>query len=365
MDAVPRTGLVLGGGGLVGGAWMVGALAAIAEQTGWDPGAADYVLGTSAGAMVGALLATAVPPWLLLAYGTGEELAGVPVLGAPGARRFPGHMRLHWSFPRPMLGSPRLAFRSLLEPWRYGPAGIIGWLPHGVMSTAPLEDVVRQVAPSGWSDHPNLWIVAIDYETGDRVIFGRRPAPTADLAEAVAASCAIPGFYRPVTIGRRRYVDGGMFSAANLGLMVESDAQLIVCLNPMSSRHRGRLLDPTGPIASLVRGDNRHIIDREVAALRRAGRHVLLVEPKADDIRAMGLNYMSGRHLKRIAAAAMRSTAQSLRGSELGRVLRDLPRGAAPRLRRPVGEPSSWPEELFPPAVAGGQAVGSGRRYTP
>ena len=352
MSATPRTGLVLAGGGMVGGAWMVGALAAIAEETGWDPGAADFVLGTSAGAMVGALLATAVPPWLLMAYGAGEELGGIPALGGPGAKRFGARLRLHWALPRPVLGSSRLAFRSLMEPWKYGPAGIIGWLPHGVVSTAPLEEVVRQVVPSGWSVHPNLWIVAIDYRTGERVIFGRPGAPRADLAEAVAASCAIPGFYRPVRIGGRLYVDGGMFSAANLGLMAASDAELIVCLNPLSSRQRGSLLAANGPIASIVRGDNRHIVDGEVAALKRAGRRVLLIEPKLDDVRTMGFNYMSTHHLKEIAESAIRTTTDSLRRSELGRILRGLPKGAASRLRRPAGEPSSWPVELFPPAKA-------------
>ena len=359
MGATPRTGLVLAGGGMVGGAWMAGALAAIAEETGWDPGAADYVLGTSAGAMVGALLATAVPPWLLMAYGQGDELAGLPGRGGNGTKRFGTRLRLHWAFPRPILGSPRLAFRSLAEPWKYGPAGIIGWLPHGVVSTEPLENVVRQVVPSGWPAHPNLWIVAIDYEDGARVIFGRKGSPPADLAEAVAASCAIPGFYRPVSIGRRVYVDGGMYSAANLGLMMESDAELIVCLNPMSSRYRGGLFAATGPIASFVRGDNRHIVDREAAALKRAGRRVLLIEPKAEDVRAMGLNYMSSRHMEKVAVTARRTTADSLRGTELGRILRSLPTGAPERLARPAGGPSGWPKGLFPPAVGtSAQAAG-------
>ena len=337
---------------------MAGALSAIAEETGWDPGGAHTVLGTSAGAMVGALLATSVPAWLLLAYGAGEDLEGLPPLGGPGPRRFGGRFRVHWSFPRPVLGSPRLAVRSLMEPWKYGPAGIIGWLPHGVISTDPLADVVRQAVPTGWSSHPNLWIAAIDYESGERVVFGSPGAPAADLADAVSASCAIPGFYRPVTIAGRRYVDGGMFSAANLGLMAASDAELIVCLNPLSSRHRGGILDPTGPIAAFVRGDNRHKLDREAAALRRAGRQVVVIEPRADDLRAMGLNYMSGRRLHLVAQTARRTTAQSLRGTELGRLLRALPKGAPERLRRPPGSPSSWPPELFPPAVAIAQAVG-------
>src|SRR5256885_14967201 len=63
-----RVGLVLGAGGVVGGAWLTGALDAIARETGWDPGSSEVVVGTSAGAMVGALLACGVPPWFMLAH---------------------------------------------------------------------------------------------------------------------------------------------------------------------------------------------------------------------------------------------------------------------------------------------------------
>jgi NTE family protein len=346
--AKPRTALVLGGGGFVGGAWMAGALNGIARASGWDPGTSDYVLGTSAGSMLAALLTSAIPPWLMMEYG---NLEGQPQLGATASARFGADFRVHWTFPRPVLGSPSLALRSLREPWKYGPAGIIAWLPQGVLSTQPLKDVIRRVVPSGWSTHPHLWIAAIDYQTGERVVFGRPGAPYAELCDAVAASCAVPGFYQPVAIGRRRYVDGGMFSAANLDLIADADADVVVCLNPMSSRHRGGLISPTGPIAALFRGDNRRRIDREVTALRKSGKRVFLIEPKADDVKVMGFNYMSRRGLERVAATALRTTTESLQDSELGRALRALPRGRAERLHRPAGKPSTWPEALFPPGV--------------
>jgi NTE family protein len=348
MNAPPRTALVLSGGGLVGGAWMIGALNAITTETGWDPGAADYVIGTSAGAMIAALLASAVPPWLLMAYAEGEPLEGLPEFGR-GRGTFGSEIRLHWSFPMPVLGSPGLALRSLREPWKYGPAGIVAWLPQGMISTEPLKSVIRELSMSGWSPHPNLWIVAIDYETGERVVFGRPGAPRADLADAVAASCAIPGFYFPVTIRKRRYVDGGIYSAANLDLLLASDVELVVCLNPMSSRHRGHIFESTGPIANFVRGSNKSMVDRELGALQRAGKRVILVEPRAEDLKIMGLNYMSTRRLAQIVKTAVRTTSAALRGTELGRQLKDLPSGARDRLRRPSGRPSSWPSDLFPP----------------
>jgi len=349
MAASPRTALVLAGGGLVGGAWMVGAVHAIAAETGWDPGSADFVIGTSAGSMIGAMLTSAVPPWLLMAYGSGEDLEGLKGLEGPGSHRFGAGLRLDWSFPRPVLGSPGLALRSLREPWKYGPAGIAAWLPQGVISTEPLKEAVRRIVPRGWAGHSNLWIVAIDYETGRRVVFGRDGSPPADLSDAVAASCAIPGFYHPVRIGGRRYVDGGLYSPSNLDLAAQSDAELVVCLNPMSSRHRGRLFEPTGPIAALVRGDNRRLIDRDTRALQKLGKRVLLFEPHAEDLEAMGLNYMSRKRLDRVLATAVATTSEALRGG-LGRELSMLPEGRADRLRRPRSQPSTWPADLFPPA---------------
>ncbi len=349
MRRPPRTALVLSGGGLVGGAWMVGALNAITAETGWDPGSADYVVGTSAGAMIGALVASAVPPWLLLAYAEGEALDGLPEFGRRRGA-FGSEIRLHWSFPRPVLGSPALALRSLREPFKYGPTGIIAWLPRGVISTQPLKSVIREVVPKGWSRHPNLWIVAIDYETGARVVFGRSGAPRPALADAVAASCAIPGFYFPVAIRGRRYVDGGMYSPANLDLLLASDAELVVCLNPMSSSHRGHFLESSGAIANFVRGGNRTILGHEIRVLREAGKRVLVLEPGAEDLKVMGYNYMSNRRLDQVVKTAVRTMGAALRRTELGRELKALPAGRADRVRRPPGKPSRWPAELFPPA---------------
>ncbi|MDQ3631167.1 MAG: patatin-like phospholipase family protein, partial [Actinomycetota bacterium] len=65
-SARPRVGLVLGAGGVLGAAWLQGALAALVDATGWDPGSADRVVGTSAGSVIGTLLACGVPPWYMV-----------------------------------------------------------------------------------------------------------------------------------------------------------------------------------------------------------------------------------------------------------------------------------------------------------
>ena len=93
--------------------------------------------------------------------------------------------------------------------------------------------------PGDWVEHPNYWAVACDYETGRRTPFGRLGSPRAQIADAVAASCAIPGFYRPVRIGGRRYVDGGVCSVSNMDLVAGRGLDLVICLNPLTSRAEG------------------------------------------------------------------------------------------------------------------------------
>ena len=75
--------------------------------------------------------------------------------------------------------------------------------------------------------------------------FGRAGAPAADLADAVAASCAIPGFYHPETIAGRRYVDGGIYSTSNPDLLRDEDLDLVICLNPTSTLHPIRRPQPS------------------------------------------------------------------------------------------------------------------------
>jgi NTE family protein len=72
-----KVGLVLGAGGVLGGAWLTGALHALARETEWDPASADYVVGTSAGSMIGSLLAAGVPPWFMVAHSRGESFEGL------------------------------------------------------------------------------------------------------------------------------------------------------------------------------------------------------------------------------------------------------------------------------------------------
>ena len=238
-----KVGLVLGAGGVLGGAWLTGALDALARETEWDPGSADHIVGTSAGSMIGALVASGVPPWFMVAHSRGEVfdgLTGPDGRPAADADRSAGAVfRIHRGLPWIGPGSLRMAFTALRNPLRHTPLQMLaGWLPAGIISTDSLQELVRRAIPGDWVEHPNYWAVACDYRSGRRIPFGRIDAPRAEIAEAVAASCAIPGFYRPVRIGGRRYVDGGVCSISNLDLVAGRGLDLVICLNPLTSSDR-------------------------------------------------------------------------------------------------------------------------------
>ncbi len=347
----PRVGLVLGAGGIQGGAWLTGGLDAVAQQTGWDPASADVIVGTSAGSMIGALVASGLPPWFMVAHSAGETFEGVTdATGRPAseADRAAGAVfRLERTWPPIGPGSWSLALRALADPRRFTPTtAVAGWLPRGLISTEPLKDIVRRVVPAGWSPHPNLWVVACDYATGRRVPFGRPGSLPAELEDAVAASCAIPGFYCPVEIGGRRYVDGGMYSTSNLDIVRNEDLDVVICLNPTSSLHPTRAWNPGEWVSRLVREGTGRRLGSEARRLREHGTEVVLIQPTKEDLDAMGPNLMSRNNRQRTIEVAQRTVAAQLRDPAAVAALADLPPGRPEKVARPTSPPEGWPDLL-------------------
>jgi NTE family protein len=342
-----RTGLVLGAGGVMGGAWLTGALHALAGETGWDPSSADHVVGTSAGALIGSLCVAGVPPWFMVAHSAGEVFEGLTdARGRPveEADRSGGAIfKLERALPPIGPGSWSLAMKTLRQPRSHTPGALLsGWLPRGVVSTAPLEDIVRRAVPEGWAGHDNLWVIACDYSTGERVAFGRDDAPPADLAEAVAASCAIPAFYYPVTIGGRRYVDGGMHSPSNLDLLAGLELDLVICLNPTSTLDRVPARHPVERLHAFMRSGSGRRLGSEAKKVREHGAEVVLLQPQREDLELMGGNLMSRRRRHEVIEMAVRTVSRQLAALDSER-LGDLPAGEPERIRQPDGPPSTWP----------------------
>ena len=187
--------------------------------------------------------------------------------------------------------------------------------------------------------------MACDYATGKRVAFGREDAPPADLADAVAASCAIPGFYRPVTIGDRRYVDGGIRSTSNLDVLRGRGLDLVICLNPTSSLHPMRAaLNPSAAFRLMMNRESGRRLGSEAKKLRAEGTNVVLIQPTRNDLAVMGNNLMATKRRNETIAMAQRTVAAQLRDPRNTELLADLPRGAPEKVRRPDDQPPSrWP----------------------
>ena len=216
-----RIGLVLGAGGILGSAWTTGMLAGLAPRLDRPLAELDLVLGTSAGSVLGAALRCGLGVEELVAYQRGE-LAGPsvgPDLPEPAAidrEAGDGLPRL----PLPWIGSPRMLLAAAGQPMRINPViAASALLPVGRSGMGSLIRVVGAlqgrlgVTPDRWVPGPPLWVVAVDYDAGRRVVFGRAGGPPASVGEAVLASCAIPGWFTPQVIDGRRYVDGGVASS--------------------------------------------------------------------------------------------------------------------------------------------------------
>jgi NTE family protein len=306
-----RRGLVLGAGGVLGAAWTIGALAAVEEEYGWDPREAEVLIGTSAGSVLAAFLGCGVGVEQLLNHQRGVVAPGDPEISYDPDRDAGGALP-----PRPKLriGSPRGVLATARHPLKVTPmAALSAVLPQGRGSLAPLGQLVEAVRPDGgWADHPRTWIVAMDYDTGRRVAFGREGAPTAELRDAVMASCAIPGWYAPVAIGGRRYVDGGACSPTSVDLVMRLELDEVVVLSPMTSLRYDR---PTAVAARIERRFRRLSSKRVVGEVKKvaaAGTKVTFLGPGAEDLEVIGANMMDPRRRELVLETSLRTSRAAL-----------------------------------------------------
>ncbi len=286
-----RVGLALGGGGLTGTAFHAGVLNALADH--FDAREAEVIVGTSAGSTAAALMRAGFPPTDYVARVSGETmsaegraiLGGMPPLSEPAAAAARER--------RP--ASAALGRSALRRPWRYPPGvTLAAWLPAGTRPVDPGAQRLQNLF-QGWPD-ADLWIVAVDLNSGQRVVFGRDAHPS--VGDAVAASCAVPGYFAPVVIGGRRYVDGGAHSMVSLDLLAGRDLDLLVVSAPLSTTDWAAA-DP----GNLPRVAARHQLRREARTLR--GTRIITVAPDAAMRRIMGTNSMVVAKRAPVARAAL------------------------------------------------------------
>jgi NTE family protein len=244
--------LVLGGGGVTGVAWELGLLAGLAEA-GVDLTDADLVVGTSAGSVVAAIVTSGE------ALNAAYERQLAPPRAERAARMGPGLLlRYLWAAvatderrSRAKIGAMALATPTVSEAERRAV-------------------IAERLAGKDWPTAHRLLVTAVAADDGEFVVF--EAGSGVSLVDAVGASCAVPGVWPPVTIGGRRYVDGGVRAPANVDLATGCDA--VVVLAPITVSFR-RAMRVDVQLAALPAGTRTALVKPDPAASRAIGRNVL------------------------------------------------------------------------------------------
>ena len=294
------TVLVLGVGGILGEAWMWGYLGGAHRATGEDFRKAKQLIGTSAGSIVAARLAGGEDPR------RGEERIAWD--GELEPERRPGTL---WAALERASRISLGAFSPLAAPalsaatpgGALARAAVLARVPPGRIELHDLRSRIDALEPRF---DGRLGIVAVDRGSGRRVSFGTDGAPGATVAEAVAASCAIPGYFAPIEIGGREYVDGGVWSPTNLDLARAGRGDRVLCLVPTAVMGTS----PGIALRGLAAGW-RLSTSVEAAAARRRGAAVEIVGPDAGAAHAIGGDLMNPGRRAGVLAEGFRQGARA------------------------------------------------------
>jgi NTE family protein len=309
----PALGLVLGAGGVVGQAYQAGVLAALEREAGWDPRTAAVIVGTSAGSVTGAALRIGIPATDLAAttYGVRPSRKGGALLerilpSDSGPLPVPSVRSLirPWSLP-----STALIVRAARRPLAFRPdVAAITMMPRGQIDITDRAQGLNAFVGDRWPQ--GLRICAVRRSDGARVVFGREGAPHGRLADAVLASCAIPGYFRPITIEGEEYVDGGVHSITNADVVRNETLDTVIIVSSMSASH-GNAYGADG----LIRRRVHRRLEHEIARLEANGIAVIRLEPGAESRRVMGLRAMAEDRGPRVIEAAYEETRRRIRST--------------------------------------------------
>ncbi len=261
--------VVLGGGGITGGAFEAGVLLALETDHGVTCAGARRIIGTSAGSIVGSLLALGMNSADVVALLTDQPSLLSTHGGTFGAQRMAGPPTIPmggvWKFPTPARAA-RVARHGVN---RRFPAMLLEMLQVGEFDLRPQLEFLRTTSWPGTDGQ--LTVCVTDRHTGKRVVLTEQSGVS--LMDAVASSCAVPTIMSPVSVGAATYVDGGLSSPTNADLAVSSDGPaLVLVISPMSGRSS---MSALGKITSKF---SAHRLRSEIN--RFGGRQqVLVIEP--------------------------------------------------------------------------------------
>jgi NTE family protein len=203
--------------------------------------------------------------------------------------------------------SPQLFLHLARRPWHTRAGLLLAALtPSGSVSTAPVADALNQMLDGGWPADA-LWVCAVDLDSGERVVLGRRDSPAVDVGTAVAASTAAPALFEPVVVDGHRLVDGGLHSPANADVIGDALDQLdaVVVLSPMGIGAAPGRVGADLPGRFLNHWTTWH----ELRRVREAGVPVTLFEPDAPLLELMHYDAFELSHRDEIARRAYAAAA--------------------------------------------------------
>lgn len=274
--------LVLGGGGPLGVAWESGLIAGFA-QGGVDLGEADFILGTSAGAIVGARLASG---------GASARLADAVLDPASVNIRPPGGSQDGFTKMMGLMREAQTGTRHPAEVRRE--LGALALSAEAASEADFLQLMGRELGPiphQGWPAR-DFACTAVDVEDGGFQLW--QASSGVDLLPAVASSACVPGLVTPITLQGRRYMDGGMRSPTNADLAAGHELVVVIAVAP-----------PGGPTQRL---------DEEVESLKAVGATVVAITLDEAAGAAFGPNPMDSARKPDVARAGL---AQALSQAEI------------------------------------------------
>jgi NTE family protein len=330
-----RLGLVCAGGGVTGAIYEIGALAALEDRL-ENASLTDFdvFVGVSAGAYISALLANGVTPALLFRNATRSAKSRTDIDDLALFRLNLEEIASRLAkAPFTILDAAWDYYKNRHETTLTDLVQSLGQLlPSGLFQNEGLEAWMREwLTKEGRTNDfcrlkKTLRIVAVDLDSGNTAAFGCASHEDVPISRAVAASCAIPGLYRPVTINGIDYIDGGVKKTAHISLALRERCGLTVCVNPLvpirfhpsdasargagalRRRGMGTILDQVFRVtlhSRLKYGLGRYHRDAPDA-------DVVVFEPRAEDLPRYMRNIMRTSGRIRIAEYAYRSTMATL-----------------------------------------------------
>jgi NTE family protein len=327
-----KVALVCAGGGITGAVYEIGCLRALEELLGRSVLDFDTYVGVSGGAFVASLLAAGVTPREMFDEATSRTREPFGLSRAPIFRFDPlAFVERSARAPRVLAEAVGTALRGEGRSLSDLALTLLELLPPGLMDTGGIQEFLHRVFRSrGHADRfsalpRQLFVVAVDLDSGEALAFGENGRPNVPVSRAVQASIALPGLYRPVRIGGRDYVDGGVKKTAHINLAIRHGADLVVCINPivpyLNDTARGPLrghLSQRGVTWVLDQVMRIMLHGRMEYGLERYRREhprvdILLIEPTRDDLRMFGYNIMRYSARRVVAEHGYRTTLEYFR----------------------------------------------------